>query len=192
MLFPIPDYTASENGIGIRPYRQEDGEPMYEAVMESLTNLNRFLACFKNTNRQEVQNLVNACVDVWRKGEQFYFVIFDVATNHVLGSVSIERIDPFNFFASIGYWVRSSALKKGVAKTAALLAARFAFQKLGLVRLELVIDITNLASQRVAEKIGALKEGVLRRRLIHNNAAHSAFMYSLIPEDLNIKPSRLI
>jgi ribosomal-protein-serine acetyltransferase len=41
-----------------------------------------------------------------------------------------------------------------------------------------------MVSQRVAEKSGALREGVLRNRLLLHGKIHDAAMYSLTPEDL--------
>jgi len=192
MLIVPPYCTASKDGIGIRPYHHEDGVPMYEAVAESLDYLNTYLSCFRNTNQQEIQGLVDACINVWTRGDQFFFVIFDTNTNQILGSTSVDRIDPFHYFANLGYWVRKSALRRGVATTASLLAAKFAFEQLQLLRLEIVTDLTNIPSQRVAERMGAIKEGVLRKRLVHNNTSHSAFMYSLIPEDLGLPQLRIL
>ncbi len=71
-----------------------------------------------------------------------------------------------------------------MATVAARLLAQFGFGELKLSRLELVIDVDNQASQRVAEKLGAFREGVLRQRLFVHNQARDAVMYSLIPRDL--------
>ena len=64
-------------------------------------------------------------------------------------------------FANLGYWVRSSRAGRGVATTATLLTARFGLQTLALQRIEILAAVGNRASQRVAEKAGAKKEGVL-------------------------------
>lgn len=63
--------------------------------------------------------------------------------------------------------------------------ARFGFEQLGLVRLELVIDVDNAASIRVAEKAGAVFDGVLRNRVVgQGGTPRPARMYSLVPGDL--------
>ncbi len=51
-------------------------------------------------------------------------------------------------------------------------------------RIEIVVTVGNDASKRVAEKVGATREGLLRNRLNIHNTIHDAFMYSLIPSDL--------
>ncbi len=69
------------------------------------------------------------------------------------------------------------------ATRAVRLLARFGFEELGLGRIEIVAAVGNKASQRVAEKAGAHREGVLRRRLCLHDEYHDAVMYSLIPDD---------
>jgi RimJ/RimL family protein N-acetyltransferase len=64
------------------------------------------------------------------------------------------------------------------------MAARFSFEDLKLNRVELLVPSANVASQRVAEKAGAKREGLLRKRLQLNGIAHDAFVYSLVQEDL--------
>ena len=51
-----------------------------------------------------------------------------------------------------------------------------------LIRLELVIEPQNTASQRVAEKAGAKREGLLRNRLTINGKSRDAWMYSFIQQ----------
>ena len=64
------------------------------------------------------------------------------------------------------------------------MAARFGFEELGLHRIEIVAAVENIASQRVAEKAGAVREGVLRKRLLIRGESQDAVLFSLLPEDL--------
>jgi len=54
-----------------------------------------------------------------------------------------------------------------------------------LLRIEIVAAVDNIPSQRVAEKAGARREGVLRNRLFINGESLDAVLFSLVPEDLN-------
>ena len=65
-----------------------------------------------------------------------------------------------------------------------LLVARFGFDELKLRRIEIVAAINNKASQRVAEKAGATREGILRNRLVVRDKVYDTVMFSLIPGDL--------
>jgi RimJ/RimL family protein N-acetyltransferase len=82
--------------------------------------------------------------------------------------------------------VRSSCRGQGIAGRGARLAARFAFEALGLIRVEIVIATGNQASIRVAEKIGAHDEGTLLNRMAVGKSIYDAHMYSLIPSDFGL------
>jgi ribosomal-protein-serine acetyltransferase len=80
--------------------------------------------------------------------------------------------------------VRQSRQRQGVAAAAAQLVARFGFQRLGLVRIEIVTQLDNQPSRRTAEKTGAKFEGIARQRLCVREQPHDAAVYALVPEDL--------
>jgi ribosomal-protein-serine acetyltransferase len=77
-----------------------------------------------------------------------------------VGLVGLDRISASGT-ANVGYWVRTGHTGQGIATAAVRLVARFGFEDLGLLRLELLIAVDNPASRRVAEKVGATFEGVL-------------------------------
>jgi RimJ/RimL family protein N-acetyltransferase len=52
------------------------------------------------------------------------------------------------------------------------------------LRVEIVAAVGNLASQRVAEKVGAIREGCARNRCRAAGVQHDAFVYSVIPGDV--------
>jgi RimJ/RimL family protein N-acetyltransferase len=74
-----------------------------------------------------------------------------------------------------------------VGTAATLLAARFGLGTLGLQRLELVVPTGNKASQRVAEKAGAIWEGIFRKRLCIRGRLHDAAIYSFVAGDFPIQ-----
>ena len=62
------------------------------------------------------------------------------------------------------------------------LLADYGFKELKLNRIEILVAVDNLASQRVAAKAGAVREGILRNRLLLHGKIHDAVMFSLIPK----------
>jgi RimJ/RimL family protein N-acetyltransferase len=127
----------------------------------------------------------------WEKGLSYYFAILDLKDDSFLGSVGLNHINRIHNVANIGIWVRSSRTGHGAAATATRLIATFAFQDLHLSRLEFLAASDNKASMRVAEKVGAKAEGVLRNKLFLSGKRHDAVMCSLIPEDLQAPGLRL-
>ena len=74
--------------------------------------------------------------------------------------------------------------KQAAANAATVLVARYGLRVVGLQRIEILADVGNLASQRVAEKAGARLEGRLRNRLFHHSQVRDGVLYSLISDDL--------
>jgi RimJ/RimL family protein N-acetyltransferase len=60
----------------------------------------------------------------------------------------------------------------------------FGFNELKLNRIEIMVDLRNLASQRVAEKLSTVREGILRKRFVVHGKSNDMLIFSLIPEDL--------
>jgi RimJ/RimL family protein N-acetyltransferase len=83
--------------------------------------------------------------------------------------------------AEIGYWVRADARGRGVASGALLLASRWALERHR--RLQLHADVENVASQRVAEKVGFRREGVLRSWIEQNGTPRDHVLYALLRDD---------
>jgi RimJ/RimL family protein N-acetyltransferase len=87
--------------------------------------------------------------------------------------------------ASIGYWCAREARGRGLTTRALRLICRYALEELELERLELFTDPDNTASQRVAEKVGFQREGVLRSHLVHpDGRRRDSVMFSLLPGEL--------
>jgi RimJ/RimL family protein N-acetyltransferase len=120
----------------------------------------------------------------WVKGEAYDFAIIDRSDGVYLGGCGLNHINKFDCFANLGYFIRSSRAKRGAATAATLLLARFGFAELKLHRIEIVVAVGNVASQRVAAKVGAKQEGVLRKRLVVRDNVYDAVMFSLLPEDI--------
>ena len=87
--------------------------------------------------------------------------------------------------ASIGYWIAAPARGRGICTRALRLLARHALEELELPSVQLVTDPDNVASQRVAEKVGFRREGVLRAHLRHpDGRIRDSVMFSLLPGEL--------
>ena len=169
----------------MRPARAEDVDVHFEAARESLLGCGRWLSwCVPNMTRDDSEAWVTKCREAWLSGEFFSFYLFDRATDGFVGCCTINDIDRFRLRANLGYWIRTGSQGVGCASEAAPAVARFGFERLSLMRLEIVAAAKNVASRRVATKIGATREGLARNRLRVHGVQHDAYVFSLIPGDL--------
>jgi ribosomal-protein-serine acetyltransferase len=164
----------------IRPYALADASEVWEAARESLAELQLWMPwCHPGYSIEESRSWLEAQVPAFQHGTSFEFAIVS-PDGHYLGGCGLNQIDQANNRANLGYWVRSSATGRGIATTAVQRLRHWGFEHTALVRLEVVIAIGNLASHRVAEKAGAVREGTLRGRLLLHGTLHDATMFSFV------------
>ena len=175
----------SDGNILVRPLQLDDAQQLFEAARESIREMSPWLPwCHDNYAIEETREYLAVRVNDKTEEEAYGFGIFDRSTRKFLGGVGLSSFVRAHRMANLGYWVRTSATKQGAASKAARLVARFGFDQLGLQRIEILVAVPNLASQRVAEKIGAVREGVLRKRLLVRGVPQDAAVFSLIADDL--------
>ena len=168
-----------------------DGEPILEAVRESLPELCRWMSwCHPGYSEADALRWISLQAQARETGSAFEFLIVG-GNGRLLGVCGINCINTGNRFANLGYWVRTSESRRGVAVNAVKLLADWVFQHTDLERLEIVAAVGNEASQRVAEKAGALREGTLSSRLCIHGAYDDAVMHSIIrPTQTDTEPQR--
>jgi RimJ/RimL family protein N-acetyltransferase len=178
------DIELTDGTILIRPYKQEDIPIVFEAVRESIPEVSTWLEwCHADYKIEETEGYIMSRPEAWSKDEEYSFAIFDVETKKFLGSVGMNLINRKFKICNLGYWVRTSETGRNIASRATRLAARFALTELGFNRVEIVAAVENFASQRTAEKAGALREGVIRKALPLHGNVHDCVLFSLIAED---------
>jgi ribosomal-protein-serine acetyltransferase len=166
--------------IHIRPYRASDAPAVYEAARESVAEVQPWLPwCHPGYSLDDSRSWLETQVRAFERRTAFEFAIVS-ADDRYLGGCGLNQIDAVNRRANLGYWVRTSAIRQGVATRAVGAIRDWAFEHTDLLRLEIVVALGNEGSQRVAAKAGAIKEGVLRNRLLLHGAIHDATINSFI------------
>ena len=185
IVHPIKkDIQLTDGRILLRPYRLTDTEPLYEAVRESVVELEAWMPwCDASYSRLQSESWLKCCDKAWAEGTAYEFAIMDSKTNGFLGACGLNQINKGDKIANLGYWVRTSKNMQGIATSAVKLLVQLGFHEIGLNRVEIIAATGNKASQRVAEKAGATREGILRNRITINDRVLDAAMFSLIPQD---------
>ena len=173
--------------ISLRPYRIEDASAAYTAAMTSMAEIQPFGPwCHPGLTLDDTRIWIEKQIQAFEALQAYEFAILDDG-GEVLGGCGLNQIDQVNRRANLGYWVRTSATRRGVATEAIRQLVRWAFESTDLVRLEVVVSIRNVASLRAAEKAGAVREGVLRCRLLLHGVAHDAVLFSFVRESIRVQ-----
>jgi ribosomal-protein-serine acetyltransferase len=164
----------------VRRHRPEDAEPLRIAALESVGEIGPWMPwCHSGYSLAEAIEWVASCERKFREGTEFEFVISNPAGDF-LGICGLNSINEAYRLANLGYWLRTSATGRGFATAAVRQVIEFAFHRTGLARLEIVCAVGNHRSQRVAERVGALREAVLHDRLVLHGQAHDAVLYAVL------------
>ena len=169
----------------LRPFRLDDASNLYCAVRESLNELSPWMSwATDGYSERTAREYITIARARWE--EHTYYALAILRQDELLGTCTLSSIHSLYRFCNLGYWVRTSYHGQGIAGRAAKLAARFAMEHLGLIRVEIVIAVGNQASIRVAEKISAHDEGILLNRIVVGKSIYDAHMYSLLPSDFGL------
>jgi RimJ/RimL family protein N-acetyltransferase len=178
------EVELASTSLVLRPFRLDDAEAIHDAVRESMAELGQWLSwCHPQYTIHDTIQFLSSRAEAFRKDGEVGFAVLERSSGRLVGGCGINQIDQAALRANLGYWLRTSATKRGYAVEAARLVARWALLTLGLERIEIVAATGNHASQRVAANLGALREAVARKRLRVHGVQHDAVVFSLIRAD---------
>ena len=100
------------------------------------------------------------------------------------GAVGLTDIDWRDRRAEVGYWVAAQWRGRGFASMAVRLLSDWALSHAGLERLDLYANPGNQASQRVAEKAGYTREGLLRELRYRQGERETLYLFSRLASDV--------
>lgn len=134
--------------------------------------------------------------DAWKlaaTGEQLPFAIIDPETGRAVGSTRYLDIHRNWRTLEIGWtWLAASVQRSAVNTEAKLMLLKHAFEDQGALRVQFKTDARNLRSQQAIERLGAVKEGVLRKyRIAHDGYVKDGVFYSILDDEWPAVKERL-
>jgi RimJ/RimL family protein N-acetyltransferase len=185
-------YRIETERLVIRCYDPTDAPLLVEAVTSSLEHLRPWMPWIR-FEPQSVEQRVEFCREA-RAGfdadENYTYGVFARDESRLLGGSGLHpRGGPASL--EIGYWVRSDALRQGIATEITAVLARAAFEHCGVERVDVQIDPDNERSAGVPRKLGFTLEGTLRRRLEAKDAAgprRDSMLFTMVREELAASP----
>ncbi len=159
--------------IELRNQRISDAKRFFEI----LNNPNfKYFVCPKDIEaekeflRQNAKNRKNNLV-------YNYAILYN---NKLVGGCGIKIDQHRNFIGEIGYFLDEAFWGKGIVTKAVKILEKIGFQKLGLKRIEIIMNPRNLGSEKVAIKCGYKKEGTMKKAMKNGDKFFDAHLYAKV------------
>jgi RimJ/RimL family protein N-acetyltransferase len=167
-------------GVLLRPWRLDDAPAVAAACQDA--EIARWLAFVPQPYTEEdARFYIQDCLEAGE--DRAPFAITNAQSGEAIGSIDM-RVNRM-LTGHIGYWLAAKARGRGLTTAALVALSRWGLEERGLGRVELVTDPDNIASQRVAEKAGFTREGILRAMIVtRDGGRRDGLMFSLLPDDL--------
>jgi RimJ/RimL family protein N-acetyltransferase len=113
-------------------------------------------------------------------GRLLPLVIVDAQTGEILGGGTLHHLDAERAIVELGYWLYPHARGRGIATKVARALAEHAFG-LGVQRVAAYVNVGNVESERVLERAGFTREGVIRSMPKPDGRRVDKSIFSLLP-----------
>jgi len=173
--FPL---SVDEN-ISLSLLEDRQANALFELVDANREHLREFLGWLDlNNSSEDSLDFIKSEVDKRIRSEALTLTIH---VNHELkGLLALNTIDHLNHNASIGYWISKDAQGQGIMTKSVKKLIELSFEKLRLHRLEVRCAVHNNKSQKISERLGFQKEGVLKEAISHYGHYFDAYIYALL------------
>ena len=187
----LPDRIGTDRLV-LRRFTRRDVDDVAEAVLSSLPELEAYLPwAHRGYGREDAAAYVRDSIQSWKERKAFDFSIRlrnDPGTH--LGNISVWHVSRLARTGEIGYWIRTDRTTNGIATEATQALMRVGFDVLNMHKIVLRIAVGNRASERVAEKLGFVREGVLREELLIRGIWTDHTLYSILEHEFRTMAAR--
>ena len=171
--------TFSTTRLLLRPPRMSDASAIYSNYARD-SEATRYLIWRPHKHIQETEEFLKRSVAGWGTDNDFPWAITLKDSDELIGMVGL-RINEFK--ADLGYVIGQPWWGQGYATEAVQAIVDWALAQPSIYRVWAMCDVDNLASARVLEKVGMIREGVLRRSTSHPNVSdepRDSYCYAIV------------
>jgi RimJ/RimL family protein N-acetyltransferase len=176
----LPGEALRDGPTALRPWRDSDLRQLVAACQDP--EISRWTRVPSRYGESDARRYLHQRYDMTFAGLAAPFAIVRAPDAELVGSISLLRIVWEHQRGEVGYWLASGGRGEGHATRAVKLICDWGFAQLGLERIALFAATDNRPSQRVAERSGFAREGVLRSYMRHLTERRDMVAYSLLAD----------
>ena len=176
---PVPILRGER--IVLRVWRREDAPALFENFSDP--KFMRYWSRALYADVGEVRSYLDLQLADLERFEFYPWAITLQGDDKPVGNCTLFGVDRDNRRCLLGYGLTPTLQGRGLASEAVKLAINFAFDELGLHRIETDIDPRNESSWRLVERLGFQREGLLRQRWYVNGEIADSVLHGLLKTD---------
>ncbi|MFD8971172.1 MULTISPECIES: GNAT family N-acetyltransferase [unclassified Streptomyces] len=162
----------------LRPFTAADADPLF--ALHSSTHVMRYWDSAPWNDQARSDRFIAMCGRIADEGTGARVAVDRASDGAFVGWVGLTDWDPDFRSASLGYCLDDAMWGHGYATEAAHAVLEWAFDTLDLNRVQAETDTRNVASARVLEKIGFVREGTLREECVVNGEVSDTWVFGLL------------
>lgn len=134
---------------------------------------------------EKLQNMISGLLRKQETGSDLCYTVFHQASNQPIGMTRYISVDRSNYGVEIGgTWYGKDYRRSAVNTEAKYLLLRHAFEVFACQRVQIQSDVRNERSQRAIERLGAVREGIMRKnKRMPDGHQRNSIMYSIIDNE---------
>jgi RimJ/RimL family protein N-acetyltransferase len=134
---------------------------------------------------EKLQNMISGLLRKQETGSDLCYTVFHQASNQPIGMTRYISVDRGNYGVEIGgTWYGKDYRRSAVNTEAKYLLLRHAFEVFACQRVQIQSDVRNERSQRAIERLGAVREGIMRKnKRMPDGHQRNSIMYSIIDNE---------
>ena len=172
--------TLVGDGVTLRELRMSDAPALLELL--TTAEVARFISP-PPTSIEGFERFIGWAKQEQRAGRYVCFAVVPEGMHTAIGIFQVRQLDPTFETAEWGFALGTSFWGTGVFMKSARPLLDFAFETIGVHRLEARAAIANGRGNGALAKLGALKEGVLRRSFVRSGEYHDQALWSIVRDD---------
>lgn len=135
---------------------------------------------------KNLQTYIDTALVAKDKLQAYPFVVFDKKTQKIAGSTRFYDIQITHSVLSLGYtWYGKEFQRTGLNRNCKYLLLSYAFDTLGVDRVEFRADLRNVKSIQAMKQIGCTQEGILRSNCSASNGRRDSIVLSILKPEWN-------
>ena len=174
----MPPPTLHTDRLRLRPFAEADADALF--ALHSDAAVLRYWDSGPWTERSRADRFLGVCRQMEEEGSGVRLAIERSSDGAFLGWCTLSRWNPDFRSAGTGYILSGSAWGQGHATEAEGALLTWAYDALDLNRVQAEVDTRNVASARVLEKLGFVREGTLREDCIVDGDVSDSWVYGLL------------